>query len=804
MIRTGVVIFLLVREKTEEIQIPLTATELPQEVEKTAEHRERILPRGVSRFLWHFGLCISALFLASLKLSEGFSPFGLALVSALSPPYAVTAAFGAAAGYILTEGSVSALRYVAALLSAAVLSKLLYTLEQDRHLRAMPALIGFSASFLTAAAVLTAEGMTLGGFTAALTEALCTAAATFAFAAAGEATADYIKEKELPPALVPFVAFSLFLLLSTISDLAVFGVSFSRMLSVTILLFFLYIYKGNTAALTGISMALAFFMDDAVGPAAFAYILASAAAGYAAKRKLYACALVFVGVFGTCLLVLDTETRLALFLEAVGGALLFLATPKRFLRGASRYTVKDSPKETGQAQRAELFLRLRSASEAMRGIAETVETVSEVLPEISPRLSEGEEASLYTRETVCTACPLSAVCNEKHGEETEAAFQKMKDSLKEDRFLLLGDLPPVFRSRCPQAETLCESMNRRFLRLSEQRRNERTVMDLRAATAKNFQCLSAMLERLSTEVSEEISFDYAAEETARRALFRECALRTKALSCTKAEDRLFLEILFPEKEEALQRKAEILSTLSEVLSLEFDPPEIEPDGDGVRLKIAERTLYGVEAGASRIIPDNGKYSGDSYESFYDGRGNYIAVLSDGMGQGKRAALDSALAVTFLIRLLKGGASPEHALQSANALLLLKSEDESLATIDVLKINLYSGKAVFYKAGAAKSLLKRGKQIQRIESNSLPAGILENITFETTEGALSPDDLAILASDGAFDYAEKEVEAALASCREETTTEIAQKLSDAALKKAPKGHADDITVLALRLFQKSEF
>lgn len=796
-------IFLFVREKTQDVQIPLTTVEPLGDAEENTEDKARLLPRALVQFFWHFGLAVSALFLASLKLTSGVSPFGLALVAALAPSYGITAAFGAATGYILTEGSVSALRYVAALISVAVLSKLLYTLEQGRHLRAMPALIAFCASFLTAAAVLTAEGLTLGGFTSALTEALCTAAATFAFTAAGEAVVIYKQEKQLSSALAPFVAFSLFILLSTVSDLAVFGVSFSRMLSITLLLLFLYIYKGNTAALLGLSVALPFLLDDAVGMAAFSYMLASTAVGYVKNRKLYVSALTFVTTFGFCLLFLDIPSRLPLFLEAIGGALLFLATPKRLLHSGSVCSAEETPKETGEAQRAELFLRLRSASDAMRGIAETVETVSTVLPEVTPHLSAEEEATLYTKQTVCSSCPLFHICTEKHEEETEGAFQKMKTSLKEDRFLLLGDLPPVFRSRCPQAEHLCESMNRQFLRLSERKRNARTVEELRAATAKNFTCLSAMLERLSREVSEEITFDYAAEETARRAVFRECNLRTQAISCTKEENRLFLELLFTDKAEALHCKAKILSTLSDALSLDFDPPEIVEEGNGVRFKIAEKTLYGVEAGASRIIPDNGKYSGDSYESFYDGRGNYIAVLSDGMGQGKRAALDSALAVTFLIRLLKGGASPEHALQSANALLLLKSEEESLATLDVLKINLYTGKAVFYKAGAAKSLLKRGKKIQSIESASLPAGILEEVNFERTEGLLAAEDLAIMASDGAFDYAEKEVESALASCHAEPAEEIAQKLSDTALKQAPKGHADDITVLTLRLFQKSE-
>ena len=43
-----------------------------------------------------------------------------------------------------------------------------------------------------------------------------------------------------------------------------------------------------------------------------------------------------------------------------------------------------------------------------------------------------------------------------------------------------------------------------------------------------------------------------------------------------------------------------------------------------------------------------------YKYFYDGKGHFIMILSDGMGTGGRAAVDGAMASGLMARLLKAG------------------------------------------------------------------------------------------------------------------------------------------------------
>ena len=56
-------------------------------------------------------------------------------------------------------------------------------------------------------------------------------------------------------------------------------------------------------------------------------------------------------------------------------------------------------------------------------------------------------------------------------------------------------------------------------------------------------------------------------------------------------------------------------------------------------------------------------------------------------------------------------------------------EESLSTIDITAIDLYTGQAHFYKAGAAPTFVRRGNRAGMVESTSLPVGILTAVEFE---------------------------------------------------------------------------
>ena len=86
------------------------------------------------------------------------------------------------------------------------------------------------------------------------------------------------------------------------------------------------------------------------------------------------------------------------------------------------------------------------------------------------------------------------------------------------------------------------------------------------------------------------------------------------------------------------------------------------------------------------------FCGDCLNYFNDGTGNTYAIVCDGMGTGGRAAVDGNMATSIMTRLLKSGLTPESSLQIVNSALMVKSEDESLSTVDVAKIRFVQRKS----------------------------------------------------------------------------------------------------------------
>jgi stage II sporulation protein E len=168
-----------------------------------------------------------------------------------------------------------------------------------------------------------------------------------------------------------------------------------------------------------------------------------------------------------------------------------------------------------------------------------------------------------------------------------------------------------------------------------------------------------------------------------------------------------------------------------------------------------------------------------------------------MGTGVHAAMDSALTVGIFSKLLQAGVGPDAALRLVNGALRLRTEEESLATVDLVQADLYTGRMRFYKAGAAPTYLRRDGQGASVEAVSLPAGILEDTAFADTSVTLHTGDLLVMVSDGALQGDGGWISGEL----ERAGMQEPQKLAEHLLRCA-RTHtgerADDITVLVAQL------
>lgn len=229
---------------------------------------------------------------------------------------------------------------------------------------------------------------------------------------------------------------------------------------------------------------------------------------------------------------------------------------------------------------------------------------------------------------------------------------------------------------------------------------------------------------------------------------------------------------------------------------------------------SQSRVYGITGGVA-VSPQHGAdISGDAHSmlELADGRG--VLIISDGMGTGRGAAIESSTAVSMLERLLEAGFDDEFAVKTANLILLLRSPGESFATLDVATMDMVTGEVQFIKAGSPPSFIKRGRQVKVIESPSLPAGIFDAIEVEKTRQKLSDGDLVVMISDGVLDSTlslhgsaaptqapDDWIQRLIATVTTERPDEIARLILNRAQQYSGGRTCDDMTVLVARIYRR---
>ncbi len=138
----------------------------------------------------------------------------------------------------------------------------------------------------------------------------------------------------------------------------------------------------------------------------------------------------------------------------------------------------------------------------------------------------------------------------------------------------------------------------------------------------------------------------------------------------------------------------------------------------------------------------------------------------------------------------------------NSALAVKSGEESLATVDTARIDLYTGRMELYKAGAAPTVVVRDGRALEIDSSSLPAGILSGVSFQRSDVALGLGDMVLLLSDGATTQGSGWIARMAEEEQPKDLNEFCKKIATTARLRRSDGREDDITVLCCRLVNNS--
>ena len=736
--------------------------------------------------------------LAAVQFEKSLSPFAAAFTAGARSAYLLPAALGSAVGALVFHAPMDALKYI-----GAVTLIFLFRTANDRFLKAgrtvwITPLVAFSSVLVCAVVTGAALGTDVSGVVVAVCEALiagaCAAFSMRVFAllpgglktlgaTAGDTAALLVSGSVLLLALDQFRIWQI----SPAHVVGFFGI------------LLLGAAGEGAGAAAGISAGLMLGFGE--GSAYLAYFLPAAglACGIARGFGKLAAAGAFA-VLGAMFLVLkgSADTALPAILEIVAAALLFALLPKRALSAAAQALRPVTGERYAAETKAVVRLRLRAAAKAIRDVAESVQAVCSLF-RTPPRLSP-EEAAGAVKAEVCAGCRRRDVCWGPAAAETRAAFVSLRKTLEQNGTLVSDDAPGPLRAACVDRAAVLASFERGFCEENAGARAEEQISDVKALTAGQFSGLADVLEDAASAAAAIGETDpYLAQLAAD--VFTAAGFAFSSLSVSSDENGRALLEVFCTRIPRLPDTAALLRRLREKTNIEFMPPvQDEYKKEGAVLTFCEKTALRTEFYKCCAPAKGENLCGDTAEAFADGRGGYFCVLSDGMGTGRSAAMDSVMTCSLFSRLMRAGFSPEAALGAVNCALMVRPGEESLATLDLLRLDLNTGKAVFYKAGGALSAVRRAGRTAVVEKASLPLGIMREAKFERSETDLSAGDAVLLLSDGASVLPRSFFKELFAQHKDSDARTLAQAALAAAVERAPAGAADDITVACVRLLK----
>lgn len=527
-----------------------------------------------------------------------------------------------------------------------------------------------------------------------------------------------------------------------------------------------FFYRSLGGIVVGaLSAAGALFASAELGTTAAMLPLAGFLAGFLNRRRIVASALFFaLSCFMLCVLT-GAAAEMQMTLSIICGVSLFVAA-------APHYSDKwVSAAEASGGESADVNA---SKKNFLSDVIEAVRLDSGRIAAALAAVHKNDVSDKDTAKKICGDCYRRSICRLDYESAEE----------------IMPILPEDCSNRQKIAEELEKNMRGRIadqlmrLRFSDDREllNEQLKImgELVRSTAERADM------RFSASKSRDVS-EYLRDRGMK-------PLRVEAYY--NSANRLIVEIYFDNGEipESTER---ICDLASDCLEIELISAPKVNSAKETRISLYEPPAYSVEifSAGSRAA----EVSGDSTAVFSDGEGVKYIVLSDGMGTGKNAAVDSHMVIGMFRKLICGGMEFSSAVRLINSVMVTKSRDESFATFDSVRLDLDRCVMTSIKSGAASTIIKKGGDVIKISAPTFPIGITGQAEIYTTQYELEADDMIIMFSDGIGENAHLFIKELLLGGGD--IREIVRSVAKKASVFNSSARPDDVTVIGIKIKHK---
>ncbi|MBQ9375438.1 MAG: SpoIIE family protein phosphatase [Ruminococcus sp.] len=483
-----------------------------------------------------------------------------------------------------------------------------------------------------------------------------------------------------------------------------------------------------------------------------------------------------------------------MFADLVIGSMLFIAVPVSVIKKATGRIMgmKNSVDYVGQTACS----RLSFVSHTLSDIRSQITLVSAAID----RKSKDNDLKRQVCTALCSDCKMFEGCWKKNKDYTLGAFSRLEETALSYNGISSLDVDKNL-PLCSNPDDMEYVFNELYKRLLAEKANSIHLKEMRQLVTEQLESMEDILSDLSYRVGQVRSVDSSLSAQIRD-YFSHLGY-PNAKTCVFVDENktqrieVFLTSSF--KGDLLK----LTTGVSSITDCDFDLPVITTVDNVTKILFTEQPRLDIKTGSFQASCSDNEYSGDTFDTVSLSTSERYVVLSDGMGTGKRAKLDSMFTVNLAVRLLKAGISVGTAHKLINSILRVKGWEESFATLDILRLDLCGGVAEFLKSGACVSYLYRDEAVKVIGRQSFPAGILPECIPDISGIKIFSGDYIIMTSDGVSENVIRNGMEILRKIKNINPQTLAQKIGEMSMKEYKGKNRDDISIVIVEIDDKND-
>lgn len=755
-------------------------------------------------------------FLMGRTVIGGLSPFGIGFFAAiyitLGRGFAIISAVAAAAGYMcafsLTDGAWHAC--VILMLASIFSGTRLRDKQRSAAMLTGVFLISFISFFLSNIIMKQSYSMRYSIIMAGIEAALAAGFGYF-FSYGVPLYFQIRKRKLLTREEWACVGFMAAVLLGGFWNLCIGGVSLRRIMVVFSTIAIGYMEGPSQGALTGVMLGLALSLTGGAGISYIgAYGISGLASGAFKRKNKFFSSLAFISGY---IFITSYSTNgiisISDITELLIGTVVFLIIKRTIY---DKYALMMDGEERGLEMQRQYSQRVQEImGSRLCEIAATLTDLSEILNETIDkdifRKSEVDGVVESIADKACATCEGRSLCWKKEFYKTYASFKMLMEYAEKKGRVSLKDMPQDLQGKCIRANELIRQVNAVFEIFKLNSRWRRKIFNSRKIVVQQLESISQMVKGMAGEVGTSFEFKNDLEECICAALDKAGLEFDNVIAVKdrhgKYEVSIYRAPCMGKQSCSREYAVVITKTLGVKMVRDSLKCRLNSDCSLCQFRLVEAECYNIaSAVAQRAI---GEACGDCCIHDNINRGRYMLAISDGMGSGRAAAMESGVTISLLEKFMSAGYERNSAIKAINSVLLLRSCEENYATIDLGIIDLYNGIGEFIKIGSATTFIKSGDEVRALRSSSLPVGILDDIDIESEIIELKDGDMIIMVTDGVEDSMglenEKWLDEAIGSMESGNPRDIADRILHMAEENYKGEVMDDMTVLVSKIWKQ---